>query len=72
MAKMDQNAIDMRQCNAIVKEVCKMEKRERNMVFNVPESTKKEEEDRQKDDLRRTKEIFKELGFEDSRPENLK
>ena len=38
-----------------------MEKRERNIViFNVPASTEKEEEDRQKDDLRKTKEILKE------------
>ena len=72
MAKIDQSAIDMRQCNAVAKEVREMEKRERNIVvFNVPESTEKEEEDRRKDNLRRTEEILKELGFADSRPKNL-
>ena len=72
MENIDQHSSNMRQCNAVAKEVREMEKREKNIVvFNIPESKEKEEEDRRKEDLQKTEGILKELGFEESRPSNL-
>ena len=62
MEKIDQNAIGMRQCNAVAREVREMEKREKKIViFNVPESTEKEEEDRIKADVEKVDEVLKQL-----------
>lgn len=72
MGKIDQKAIDMRQCNAVAKEVRELEKREKNIViFNVPEPTDKEEEERRKADMRRVLEVFKELDSEGIQPSNV-
>ena len=72
MKKIDQNAIGMRQCKVVAREVREMEKRERRIViFNVPESTEREEEDKIKADVKRVDEVLKELNFEGSRPKYL-
>lgn len=69
MEQIDQNAIGMRQCNAVAREVGEMEKREKRIVFfNVPESTEKEEEDKAKADVLRVLEV---LNFVGSRPKYL-
>ena len=65
--KMDENAVDMRQCNAVAREVREMEKREKKIViFNVPEPTDAEDEGQKC--FEQVEAIFKELGFEDLRP----
>ena len=72
IGKMDQNAIGMRQCNAVVREVREIEKRVKNIIlFNVPESKEKEEEDRRKVDGESVELVFRELGLEDIRPANM-
>ena len=72
MEKIDQNAMSMRQCNTVAREVREMEKREKRIVFfNVPESTEKEEEDKIKRDVQKVEEVLKELNFEGGPPKHL-
>ena len=53
----------------MVQEVREIEKRERNVVvFNVPESTEEEEEERTKADWEKMKDIIKELSCDDICP----
>ena len=67
LEKFDENATDMRQCNAVAREVREMERREKNIViFNVPEPTETEEE--QKTCFEQVDKILKELGFENMKP----
>ena len=67
MQKIDENAVDMRQCNAVAKEVRELMKRENNIVlFNVKESTEGDDGEKQLADRRVMGEIFKELGLEGS------
>ena len=69
MQKIDKNAIDLRQCNAVVKEVREIEKRVKNIIiFNVPESKEKEGEERKKADRNRIDDVFKEIGLEEISP----
>ena len=64
MQNIDQNTIDIRQCNIVAKEVREMERRERNIViFNVPESREEGEEDAKRLDMVKTQGILKELGL---------
>ena len=72
MEQIDQNAIDMRQFNEVVREVRDIEKKERNVViFNVPESNETEAEERKKADMKKVGDILKELNLEDIRPINV-
>ena len=72
MLSLDQKPFDMRHCNAVAREVREMEKREKNIVlFNVPESTDKEEEERKQADMEKVANIFKELGFPGLQPTKL-
>ena len=72
MEQIDQNAIDMRQFNEVVREVRDIEKKERNVViFNVPESNESEAEERKRSDMEKVGDIFKELDLEDIRPTNV-
>ena len=67
--KIDQSPFDMRQCNAVAREVREMEKREKNVVFfNVAEPKEGEEEDTKKEDLAKIQSIFHELGLEGIQP----
>ena len=72
MQNIDQNTIDIRQCNIVAKEVREMERRERNIViFNVPESREEGEEDAKRLDMVKTQGILKELGFDEIQPTNV-
>ena len=67
--KIGQSPFDMRQCNAVAKEVREMEMREKNVViFNVSEPKEGEEEDTKKEDLSKIQSIFHELGLEGIQP----
>ena len=69
MQNVDQKTVEMRHCNAVAREVREMEKREKNLVlFNVPEPTNVEEEDRKKMDTETIIAIFEKLGFQGLRP----
>ena len=63
---------DLRQFNAVVQEVREIERREKNIVvFNVPETTEGEEEDKAKADWEKIKEVFKELSCDDISPNKV-
>ena len=49
--KINQNGVDMRQCNAVAREVREMEKREKNIVlFNLPEPKETDDGDARRED----------------------
>ena len=67
--KMDGEAPNIRQTNAVVKEIREIEKREKNLLFcNIPESTSTETEERIKHDKEKVMEIMKEMKIEDVKP----
>ena len=67
--KTDQSAFDMRQCNAVAREVREMEKREKNVIFfNVPEAKEGEEDEGKKADWLKVKKILQELGLGEIQP----
>ena len=69
IGKMDGEAPNIRQTNAVVKEIREIEKREKNLLFcNIPESTSTETEERIKHDKEKVMEILKEMKIEDIKP----
>ena len=72
MQNIDQPVLDIRQINAVAREVREMEKRENNIVvFNVPESTEEDEDDQKTADLKKIKEIFKDMDLEEIKPTKI-
>ena len=70
LENMDKGALDVRQCNAVAKEVREIEKREKNIVvFNVPEPTEQAADGA---DLARIGEILIELNLEGIQPKEVK
>ena len=67
--KSDHNSFDMRQVNAVAKEVREMDKREKDLnFFNVPEAKEGEEDDVRREDGVKIKKIFQELGRGEIQP----
>ena len=72
MAKLDSDALNIRQTNAVVKEIREIEKREKNVIVcNVPETDEESPEERKKQDENKIKAILKELKAEDVQPVNV-
>ena len=71
----DPQTFDLRQCNAVAKEVREIEKRVKNVVFfNVPEAAGEEEENEEaqkKADREKVRDILKEMDLEDIWPSNV-
>ena len=67
--KTDQSSFDMRQCNAVAREVREMEKREKNIIlFNVPEANEGEEDDVKRRDSLKVGKILQDLGLGEIQP----
>lgn len=65
MAKMDDDAVNIRLTNAVVREVLQIERNDKNvMVWNIPEPTGDEAEDRKRDDEDKVKGVLRELKME--------
>ena len=66
---LDGETVNVRQTNAVVREIREIEKREKNLIFgNIPEPTQNEAEDRKKHDEEKVDELLKELGVKDLKP----
>ena len=62
---LDGETVNIRQTNAVVREIREIEKREKNLIFgNIPEPTQNEAEDRKKQDEEKVDEILRELGID--------
>ena len=69
LGQMNGESLNIRQTNAVVREIREIEKREKNIVFcNIPESTSTVAEERKKYDEEKVVEILGELGVDDVRP----
>ena len=67
--KLDSEALNIRQTNAVVREIREIEKREKNLVFcNIPEAPQEEAEERKRHDEVKVGEILKELKVEAVKP----
>ena len=66
---LDGETVNIRQTNAVVREIREIEKREKNLIFgNIPEPTQTEAGDRKKQDEERVDELLRELGIAEVRP----
>ena len=66
---LDGETVNIRQTNAVVREIREIEKREKNLIFgNIPEPTQTEAGDRKKQDEERVDELLRELGVAELRP----
>ena len=64
--KVDHTGVNLRQCNAVVKEVREIEKRVKNViVFNVPDSAGEDAEEKKNRDMEKVKSILGEIGISD-------
>ena len=69
LGKLDGDTLNVRQTNAVVKEIREIEKRGKNLIFgNIPESTQTETEERKKYDERKVEGALKELKIEGVKP----
>ena len=65
LKNMDGETPNVRQTNAVIREIREIEKREKNLIFgNIPEPTQDEAEDRKKQDEEKVDEILRELGID--------
>ena len=72
MDKIDAEALNVRQTNAVVREIREIEKREKNIVFcNVPEPEDENAEERKKKDEGKIAEILGELKADNIKPTNV-
>ena len=66
---LDGETVNVRQTNAVIREIREIEKREKNLIFgNIPEPTQSEAEERKKHDEEKVDELLKELGAEQLKP----
>ena len=72
MDKIDADALNVRQTNAVVREIREIEKREKNIIFcNVPESEDESAEERKKKDEAKITEILGEMKAEEVKPQKV-
>ena len=72
MDKIDAEALNVRQTNAVVREIREIEKREKNIIFcNVPEPEDENAEERKKKDEGKIAEILGELKADNVKPTNV-
>ena len=70
--QIDNDALNIRQTNAVVREIREIEKREKNVVIgNVPEPTGESADERKKEDEIRVNDILRELKSEQTKPVNV-
>ena len=72
MDKIDADALNVRQTNAVVREIREIEKREKNIIFcNIPESEDESAEERKKEDEKRIAEILREMKADEVKPSKV-
>ena len=72
MNKIDADALNVRQTNAVVREIREIEKREKNIIIcNVPESEDESAEERKRKDEGKIAEIFGEMKADEIKPQNV-
>ena len=72
LKNIDGETPNVRQTNAVIREIREIEKREKNLIFgNIPEPTQDEAEDRKKQDEEKVDEILREMGFQGVKPSKV-
>ena len=72
MDKIDADALNVRQTNAVVREIREIEKREKNIIFgNIPETEDESAEERRKKDEEKIAVILKEMKADEIKPQKV-
>ena len=72
LEKMSENAVNVKQTNAIIRELKDLEKKGRNFIIaNLPESLEEDDEERKKEDLKQVRDVLSSLKLEDIEPVNV-
>ena len=72
MDKIDAEALNVRQTNAVVREIREIEKREKNVVFgNIPETEDDSAEERRKRDEEKIAAILEEMKVDEIKPQKV-